>query len=120
MGFIAVVEGIERDISSLPSDEILAQCEKVKKLQTEISPDDKRITDIMLVSGPDILDAPIVGEYQRILDKAEKACSALSSKAQVHKAILADELRKIKKNQMGVSQYNKNKDISGSMLTKSF
>jgi hypothetical protein len=118
--FIGVVEGIERDMSSLPAEEILALCEKVRKLQEEISPDDKKIAEIMSITGSDIMDTPFIGEYQRILDRAEHACESLSSKAHIHKAILADELRKIKKNQLGVSQYNKSKDISGSMLTKSF
>ncbi len=118
--FIEKVTALEKELSSLTPEEIFLQCQQLEDVKENITPDDKKITDAMKLIGSDIFDTPYIGEYQRILEKAEKVCADLSAKANVHKTLLAKELSAIKKSQKGLAGYAPKEEITGKILTKNF
>ncbi len=118
--FIEEVCNLEKEMTSLSPEEILQRCTKLKTMQEEIAVDDQKITERMTLYGTDIFGTPFIGIYQRILDKADKVCADLSTKATVHKIMLSKELHTLKKNKEGISSYGSKNDISGQIVTKKF
>ncbi|MBL4902508.1 hypothetical protein JYT85_00405 [Desulfocapsa sp. AH-315-G09] len=68
-------------IPNLSPDEILHRCKDLKKQQHEQLLIDNFIVEIMVTSGPQILETPYIGEYQRILNEAMTAFDAVAVQA---------------------------------------
>ena len=85
---------------------ILERCKEIQSLQKEQGEMDKFITDVMLDIGPQILEAPYVGEYQRILDETKKSTDKVASKARTIRALLRNEMEKVQHGQKSLAGYN--------------
>jgi len=72
-------------IPNLSPDEILHRCNSLQKQQNEQIVIDNFIVEIMVDSGPQILETPYIGEYQRILDEAMTAFDEVALKAKAIK-----------------------------------
>lgn len=92
---ISDASDLSKTIANLSPNEILRRCENLQKLQNKQAEIDKFIIEIMLDSGPHILETPYIGEYQRMLDKAMQACDEVSLKAQAIRATLRTEIQKL-------------------------
>lgn len=86
--FIAKTEGLREDIDSLPIEKIMQRLESIKKLQEDIAEQDGKLHMIMDFSGVEVLENPLVGEYQRALDAAIRETDRVSSKMQLRKILL--------------------------------
>ncbi len=86
---------ISNEIPSSSPVEILQRCEHLQKLQTKQVAIDTFIIDVMVAAGPDILNTPSIGEYQRILNSAMQCCDAISEKATSLRTRLKNEIDKL-------------------------
>jgi hypothetical protein len=82
-------------IPNLSPDEILHRCNNLQKQQNKQIVTDNFIVEIMVDSGPQILETPSIGEYQRILDEAMIACDEVTVKAKAIKLTLQTEIQKV-------------------------
>ena len=105
-------------MTAMAPDEILKKCDHLNALQTKQIEIDKFIVEIMKDTGPEILEKPYIGEYQRQLDKAMQASSKVAAKAQTIRTLLQAEMNKLKKGQQclagyGTSEQSKSQKILG-------
>lgn len=96
---------IHNNMANLSPDEIFERCQQVLELQQDQAKVDKFIVDVMIDIGPQILDTPYVGEYQRIIAKAKQASDKVASKARILQALLHEEIEKMKHGQKGLAGY---------------
>ena len=89
---IADASEFSKNISNLSPEEILHRCENLQKQQNKQIKIDRFIIEIMLDSGPQILDTPYIGEYQQILDKAMQACDEITLKTKEIRTTLQTEI----------------------------
>jgi hypothetical protein len=82
---------LSKIIADLAPAEILRCCKTLQKQQRKQGEVDKFIIEIMLDSGPRILETPYIGEYQRVLDKAMQACDEVALKAKAIRTTLQPE-----------------------------
>jgi len=94
------------NMATLSPDVILKRCKEIQSLQKEQGEMDKFITDVMLDIGPQILEAPYVGEYQRILNETKKSTDKVASKARTIRALLRNEMKKVQHGQKSLAGYN--------------
>lgn len=92
-------------MAGLSPEEILKNCEDLQKLQEKQAIADKFILEVMVDTGPQVLDTENIGEYQRILDKAMKSCDKVASKAKTIRTLLQAEIQNLKKGQKGLAGY---------------
>ena len=67
-------------ITTLSPDELLRRCENLQQQQDKQAKVDNFINEIMIDSGPQILETPSIGRYQRVLDLAMQTCDELALK----------------------------------------
>lgn len=77
--------------AALSPEKILECCEQIQQLQGRLAKLDKFIVDVMISSGPQILETPSIGEYQKTLDKAMQSYDHIAYKAQTLRASLTTE-----------------------------
>ncbi len=111
---------LANEIAALSPEEILNRCTSLQEMQEDIAEKDAALVELMKFIGPDILNTPFLGEYQRALDKAIKASDRVSQKAHAQKAILASELSNIHAGQKGVSHYKTAKNQDNTQLRGKF
>ena len=92
---IADASNLSKVITNLSPDEILHRCKNIQQQQNKQIVIDNFIVEIMLDSGPEILESPYIGEYQRILDEAMLACDEVALKAKAIKLTLQTEIQKL-------------------------
>ena len=88
---IIAAENLNKKMATLSPNDILHCCHKLQKQQKQQAKTDLFIIDVMLDSGPDILQETYIGEYQRILQKAIHQCDELAVKAKEIRSILQEE-----------------------------
>jgi hypothetical protein len=93
------------ELASLAPEEILARCIHIQEMQKQIAEDDHRLIELIKFVGPDVLDTPSIGEYQRALERAIKASDRVSARAHTQKSILSGELDKLKTGIKGLASY---------------
>jgi len=93
------------NMAALSPDTILERCQQARKLLQDQAEVDKFIIDVMMDIGPQILDSPFVGEYQRVLAEAKQASDKVASKARVLRSLLHQEIEKMKHGQKGLAGY---------------
>ena len=82
------------EINTLSPALILQRCDKIKKLQQKLAESDVDLNEIMAFLGHEVLDNPLVGEYQRALDTAIQEADSIDSKARMRKIRLLEEIEK--------------------------
>lgn len=87
-------------------EKILDECEKLRELQKKQIEIDKFLIDIMLDTGPEILEKPYTGEYQRQLEKAIQSCNKVAAKAKAIRSLLQAEMNSLKKGQQCLAGYS--------------
>jgi len=96
---------LNEKMATMSPEDILANCEELRQLHDKQVDTDKFIIDIMNDTGPEILDMPYTGEYQRLLDTAMQSCNKVATKAQTIRSLLQNEITKLKKGQQGLAGY---------------
>ncbi len=99
------IADLSSHMASSTPEEILKHCEELQEMQKKQAKLDKFIVEIMNDLGPQILETPYVGEYQRMLDNALQSCNEVAAKAKTLRALLHDEIQKLKKGQKGLAGY---------------
>jgi len=82
-------------IDEITPGEILQRCATIRGLQESIAEYDKTLHEIMTFIGHEVLENPLVGEYQRALDVAIREADIIESKAQQRKKVLLQDLQKL-------------------------
>ncbi len=90
--FTAKTVELRKNIDSLPLDQIIRRCASIKELREEIDERDKKLHEIMAFIGPEVLDNPMTGQYQRTLDLAIRETDLVGERANRHKMLLLQEL----------------------------
>ena len=90
--FIAITVDLRENIDSLTLDEILQRCESIKKVQEGINTRDANLHTIMDFVGPEVLDNPLTGDYQRTLDTAIRVTDRVAEKLQLRKISLLQKM----------------------------
>ena len=85
---------LNETIESLSPDEILQRCASIRELQETIAGYDGNVHEIMDFIGHEILENPLVGEYQRALDAAIREAGIIESRALLRKSLLLQEIAK--------------------------
>ncbi len=102
---IDLATSLNEEMAVMTPEEILTNCEELRQLQEKQIDMDKFIVEIMKDTGPEILDMPYTGEYQRQLGKAKDSCNKVATKAQTIRSLLQNEIIKLKKGQQGLAGY---------------
>ncbi len=89
--FIAITVELRENINSLCIDDILKRCASIKKVQEDISARDGNLHAIMDFVGPEVLDNPLTGDYQRTLATAISVTDRVAEKLQFRKLLLQQE-----------------------------
>lgn len=104
---------LRESIDSLPIEKIVQRCASIKKLQEDIAERDGKLHEIMYFVGSEVLDNPLIGEYQRALDAAIRETDQIAVKAKLSRAMLIQEIAKIQSsakvasgNHCGIAEYN--------------
>ena len=109
-------QNLADQIGSLKPDEIMQKCDDLHELQKSIATNDANIIEIMKFVGPEVLENPYTGEYQRALQKAIDASDRVANKAKTLKTLLVKELSSLKKGQRTLSGYTAGSKKSGSLV----
>ena len=96
---------LSEQMTTMTAEEILNKCKQLQELQKKQIQTDSFIIEIMEDSGSSILDMPVVGEYQRILEKAMRSYDKVSAKAKTIKMLLNTEIQKLQKGQKSLAGY---------------
>ena len=94
------------DLQSLAPEKILERCSHLQVLQQEIADNDAHIVEVMNFVGPDILDNPSTGEYQRAIQKAIEATDNVLLRTKSMRSFLLSEIGKLRTNMKGIGKYS--------------
>jgi len=97
---------LSEHMASMTPEKILDECEKLRELQKKQIEIDKFLIDIMLDTGPEILEKPYTREYQRQLEKAIQSCNKVATKAKAIRSLLQTEINSLKKGQQCLAGYS--------------
>jgi len=86
---------LSKSIEDLSPNEILRQCGSLRKKQEKQAKIDKFIVEIMLDCGPNILNSPLIQEYQSMLDIAMQMCNEVALKANARRIVLKNEIQRL-------------------------
>lgn len=92
---ISDASDLSKSMTALPLEEILRRCNNLQERHDKQIKIDNFIIDIMLDSGPQILDIPHIGEYQRMLDLAIQACDEVTFKAKAIRSSVQNEIKRL-------------------------
>lgn len=104
------------ELQSLSPNQILEKCSNLQKIQQEIAENDAHIVEIMNFMGPEVLDNPYTGEYQRTIQKAIDATAKVSSRAKGMRAFLSAEIQKVKTSMNTIENYSSKIKHTGGTL----
>ena len=90
----AKITELSEQIDSISPDEIVRRCSSIRELQELIAEKDVSMHQIMEFTGAEVLDDPLIGEYQRALDVAIKEAGTIELKALMQKSLLLQEIVK--------------------------
>lgn len=103
--FIAITVDLRENIDSLALDEILQRCASIKEVQQGINTRDVNLHTIMDFVGPEVLDNPLTGDYQRTLDSAIRVTDRVASKLQSRKLRLLQAIGKAQNSKKDSFEY---------------
>ena len=96
---------LKENVLTLPLAEILQRCASIKKLQESFVDREEKLHEIMAFIGSDVLENPLVGEYQNALDLAIKEMDLLTEKTRLRKNLLMQEIGRVQASKKGISEY---------------
>ena len=109
-------QNLADQIGSLKPDEIMRKCDDLHELQKSIATNDAHIVEIMKFVGPEALDNPYTGQYQRALQKAINASDRVASKAKTIRAILVKELTSLQSGRRTLNGYASGNKNTGELV----
>ncbi|MCK5664472.1 MAG: hypothetical protein KAI17_13365 [Thiotrichaceae bacterium] len=86
---------LSKSMTELSLDEVLHRCNNLQERHNKQIKIDAFLIDVMLETGPEILNTPYIGEYQRILDMAILACDEVSMKAKAIRSTMQIEIKRL-------------------------
>lgn len=114
--FTARITGLRERIDFLPLNKIVHQCEAIREVQEGIAERDEKLYEIMAFVGVEVLENPLIGEYQRALEAAIRETDRIASKVQNRKNLLLQEVAKLEKLKKGVSEYITGKEEHNGLI----
>lgn len=112
--FIEKTAALREHIDVLPIEDILQQCGAIKKLQEYIAERDEKLHEVIDFTGPEALENPLMGVYQRALDVAIRETDTMAAKLQLRKVKLLQKksnARNLKKDSFeyitAINEYNR-------------
>ena len=81
-------------IEVLTPDEIQKQCASIKELQEAVVEHEGKLHEVIAFIGENMLENPLIGEYQRALDGAIQEAANIDTKARLRKSMLIQEYQK--------------------------
>ncbi|MBU1233412.1 MAG: hypothetical protein KKD01_17790 [Proteobacteria bacterium] len=86
--FTVKTEELRENIELLSIEKIMQRLDAIRKLQEDIAERDGKLHALMDFTGSDVLENPLIGDYQRALDTAIRETDRVSSKMQLRKILL--------------------------------
>lgn len=93
---IDVASSMCDNMDSLSPESILKQCQQLSSLQKKQRILDDFLVEVIADSGSQVLFAPDIGNYQRILGKASLLCDTVAVKAKARKCQLKRSYKRLK------------------------
>jgi small-conductance mechanosensitive channel len=109
-----------QNLGSIQPEEILEESQKLQAQQKELRRHDELMLQALQESDHDDIDWNKVGECQDLIQQVVDIFDTIAMKAHTHKAMLADELKKVSKGLSGLKGYSNTIPESGTLLKRTF